>query len=1454
MEHAGFARGLRARLPLLVLAALAYVPALASSPGRMPADSKLYLYLDPGRLLGDAATTFDPRQFAGWVPHQHIAYLWPAGPWFWLFDTLGLPDWIAHRLWIGTLLVAAGLGVRWCARLLGLSAAGALAAALVYQLSPYLLPYVSRTSVMLLPWAGLGWIVGLTVRATRRADHPSRWARWADPALLALVVVTVGAVNATALAMIVPAPVLWLVHAVWSRELRWRPAVATAARAAVLSIGVSLWWAVMLVIQGRHGADVLPYSESLADVSFTATAPEAWRSLGYWLFYVRDRFGPTTSSALPYLSSSPRLLLSYAIPIIALIALIGVRWVHRRFAALLVAAGLVLAVGVHPIDDRAPLMRLLTGDGDEGLALALRSSTRAVPVAVLGLALLIGAAVHASATIRPSDALGRQRSLPRDWIAAGLVGLLALANLPSLWQADLVDPVLARDQHPPAAWAAAAGDLDDPNGRVLQVPGLEFGAFRWGYTVDQPLAGMADSPLVTRDLLPLGSPQTMDLLYAFDDRIQDGVLEPAALAPLARLLGATAVWLTNDAAYDRFDVTAPALMRQWLDAADGVGTPSAYGPLTPNQPVIEMADARYLGDPTVAEPAPPVAVYPVEGSPGIARAAAGTLVVSGSGDGVVDAAGAGLLPDGTALVYSAAENDDLAGLLERSAGLLVTDSNRARARHWRSSQDTTGFTESAGRDGAAPTELTEPAVGDARLPVFAAGGEPVDPSTQTTAEQRGPVIARASSYGQPFALQPEHRPYMAVDGDPATAWIVGEHGDPFGATFTAELTGATLPTALTVTQHAAGYQPRQITRMSLQPLDERGEPIGTRLPVDMLPASAGPTAVALDLPAGTRALQATLDAVGGGRPDTAGVVAGVGFAEFDLGLGPTREVVRVPDDALVVVAPDTPLTFAFTRLRADPADRWRDDPERTLIREFDLPQAREFTVATTVRLDPRAPDAELARLLGWPAAASTRLLGRPEHAGPAAIDGDPTTSWITRFDGAQGATLQIDAVSAPISELTVTQPVDGYTQITELTLAVGAEQRTVPLIADAAGAARAIVDPPLPAGPLTLAISAIEPAYTHDRRFGDRFELPAAITEIDVAGLPTLPDYRTPTALTECVTLATIDGTPLTAALTTGEPDGAPRWLGTTDLVALTCAPPRGASLELAAGSHLLAASDPGVPVQLDRVVLAQPFADPPAAPTVVLGEHTARDRTLDVSGCPDGCWVILGEGYNDAWQASIGGSDLGPPTMLDGGFTGWWVADDVAGEGTFTLNAHWTAQRPLTVAYVISALFVAGCITLVAAWHRSSRRTDLGVGAADPWLAPVFEPVAATSDVAGVRLGARSPTVRPDTRRLVVIGVVWVVAGFSLAGVAGLFGGVLGTIGVAVLRNRRIPELTAAASVIVMAGAVVLRERRLAPPPDGGWPHVFEGYHTLGMFAIACVVVAAVFADDTDPRVPSAP
>ena len=169
----------------------------------------------------------------------------------------------------------------------------------------------------------------------------------------------------------------------------------------------------------------------------------------------------------------------------------------RRFAALLVFVGIVLAVGVHPIDDPSPLMSPFAESSRSSLVLALRSSTRALPMAV---------SASRSARVRSSPP-SRAGSSRHQWLAGAAVTALAAAQPARAVDGGFVDAALARDQDPPAAWTAAAADLDAlPTGfRVMQLPGAEFGAFRWGYTVDPPLPGLTERPFVTRDLLPLGS-------------------------------------------------------------------------------------------------------------------------------------------------------------------------------------------------------------------------------------------------------------------------------------------------------------------------------------------------------------------------------------------------------------------------------------------------------------------------------------------------------------------------------------------------------------------------------------------------------------------------------------------------------------------------------------------------------------------------------------------------------------------------------------------------------------------------------------------------------------------------------------------------------------------------------------------------------------------------------------
>jgi arabinofuranan 3-O-arabinosyltransferase len=1366
---------LRRHGPVALLVLLAYLPALTAAPGRMPADSKLYLYLDPRGFLTDAASTFDPGQFAGWVPHQHISYLWPAGPWFWLHETLGVPDWIAHRLWIGTLMVLAGLGVRWCTRLLGLGGAACLAAALVYQVSLYVLPYVSRTSVMLLPWVGLGWIVGLAIRATSRRT-------WGDPAAIALVVMTVGAVNATALAMIVPAPVIWLLHEGWRRAISWRQAVVVAVRVAILCVGVSLWWIAALVIQGRYGAEVLPYSESLADVSSTATSAEVWRGLGYWLFYVRDPFTATTTESLRYLSSTPAILVSFLVPVVCLVGLVWVRWAHRRFAAALVVAGGVLAVGVHPVDDRSPLMRVLAGSDDGGLALALRSSTRALPLLFLGLALAAAALV---------DAAPRPRA---DRVLALAIGVLVLANVPGLWTGAFVDPALERDQDPPDAWVAAARvlDADGTDGRVLMVPGVEFGAYRWGYTVDQPLPGLADSPLVTRDLLPLGSPAAMDLLFALDDRIQDGVLEPAALAPIARLLGADTIWSTNDVAFDRFRTARPEVVRDAVAAAPGVDEPVGFGQPVANAPDLAMIDERSIGDPRVGAALSPVELADVDGA-AIVRAKDTTVLVSGSGDGLVDLAAAGLI-DGDAAVRYSASTDGAAP--PEVAALIVTDSNRARARHWRSSQDTRGLTE----PGPLQTGLTERPASDRRLPVF----DEVDHDAVTYAEQRSPVQAIASSYGEPFAYLPEHRPFMAIDGDPDTAWLVGEHGDPIGESIQLWLDPAKAPAEMRLRQpHVDGA--RRITRVHVR-FDAMSDRLVEERPVDLGDDSVAPEGQPLAVPPGTTAITVTITGVGGGEPFTAGAVAGVGFSEIDLGLPSGREVVRVPTDALDALDPSTPLAYSFTRWRVDAMDRWRDDPEPSLARSFEVPSRRSFTPEVEVRLDARAPDADLAALFGWPVAASTRLTGSLEHVGAAAFDGDPDTAWVTGFDAAVGAVLTVGEVGRPVSEVTIDQPTGDFSAVRAIRISVGDEHRTVSLSDGAT--TTAVLDPPLPAGPLEITLAEVEISTTIDRRFADAVALPASIAEISFDGAPRVDLDAAP--VLECVTLAEVGGSPLSATVDlAGWRDSALRG---EPLDATACT----RAVELT-GDVLLTSTDLGVPLELDRVVLDDGVrralaVDGDARAETVDGNRFGR--TIEVTGCTDGCWLVFGEGFNEGWSASAGGVDLGAPALVDGGFNGWWLEP-----GTERVTVRWGLQRNQNLALAVSLVVGLVAVVLLALDRRNAVATVIPAASAPTWT------------------WEREPSRRSGWS----IVALWTLPALLLAGPAWALLGLVG--GLVAQRYRRVPlgALTTLAAVAVIGLAVTYLERRDAPYPGGGWPATFESLHWIGMFAFATLASSAL-------------
>jgi arabinofuranan 3-O-arabinosyltransferase len=1360
------------------LALLVYPLTLLSSPGRIAADTKLFLYLDPGEVLDRASSTWDTSQYAGFVPHQQISYLWPAGPWYWLMDVLSVPDWVAQRLWIASLLLLAGWGVMWLSEHLGFRSSAAFAAGAVYMLSPYVLAYVSRTSVMLLPWAGLGWIVGCTVLAARRGG-------WRFPASCALVVLTVGATNATALAMVAPVPVIWLVTAASQREISRRQAVKAALRIGALSLAVSLWWIVFLLTQGRFGINILSYTETLEAVSSTSIGPETVRGLGYWLNYIRDHVQATTDAAAPYHTDLPLMAAGYLLVLAGLGGIAGVRWTARRFAALLVLAGIVLSVGGYPLSNPAPIFGALADNTRSTLALALRSSTRALPMSALGLALGAGALV---AVVR--------RVERRRMVAGGIV-LLAVANLPALWTGSLVDRYVSWSGHVPAAWQEAADVVSrsPETGRVMQLPGAEFGAFRWGYTVDPPLPGLTDRPFVSRDLQPLGSPAAMDLLYALDDRFQNGTAEAASVAPVARLLAADTVWVAGDMAFERFRTPRPELTEAFYRAgAPGLGAPTAFGEPAANTPDVPMVDERSVGDDRIGTAVSPVLLVPVESPSGIVRVKTGEVLVAGSGDGVIDAAAAGLLTGDEVLFYAAAAGDALVERVRRAVLIVVTDSNRDRARHWRGSQATTGFTE----DGTDEPGVTRFDSQDQRLPVF-----PDDRSaSRTIAVQRGPVRAVASSYGSRLEYWPEYRAAMALDGDPATAWrVAGDGADPRGE-------------SIVITAE------RPMTRLRLrQPLgDRRITSVEVRGDGWSQDVTFADDAIDVVLDRAATSLTLVIGGVTVGRDP-------VGFAEIDTGLGATEEVVVVPTDALSLVG-DAPLALVFTRERIDATDRRRDDPETVLTREFTLSQAASFEPTITARLDPDADDRILAGLLGVPTAtASGSLEGVLAARAWAAIDGDPATAWRSPFGPFDGQWLEVTP-EADALQLVITQPSTGdHARITRLKV----ERAGRSLEVDVAWPTATVEVPP-GADPVRLTVLATDGATTIDRMSGASVQLPVGIAEIEGDGFP---EQVATSVDTGCLDgLLSVDDTPLVlrltgsvASLVAGEP-----------FAVETCG---AADLRLEPGRHVLR-SHRGA-IDIDRVVLRNSVPSPSIdAPLAVASSGDGGDRrTLTVPVCPEGCWLVFGEGFNTGWSADgdVHG-DLGTSMLVDGGFNGWWLPPS---DGPQQVTLRWAAQRPVDVALWASGVAVVGCLMVVAWPLRCRRGVRLSAGPHGMAVARIErddvapEPPWSSAPVGAGR--AAISTVGTVLAAYAVVGTLGAAVAFVVTAVTCLW-----------WRRPAWTGVAAVAGMAVSAAFVLVQTVRLRPPPGASFLAAVSDAHQPMVLAVV-LLVAAVCAT---PRVRS--
>ncbi len=990
----GRARGVVEWIAYLLLGLVAYVPQLLAQPGVVSSDTKTYLYLDINRFIPASASMWDPTVGLGTVTHQQIGYLFPMGPFFWLFHTIGVPVWVAQRLWVGTILFAAGAGVLFLCRTLGLRGLGPYVAAFAYMFSPYFLQYVGRISVLLLPWAGLPWLLAFAALAVRRGG-------WRDCARFAVVVALVSSINATSLLYVGIGPALWLVYAVVGlREASWRQAGVAALKLAGMSLVVSLWWIVGLAIEGGFGVAILQTTETVQTVSQTSTPIEVLRGLGYWYFYGTDRLGPWVSSSVQLTQEIVPLAFGFVVPALAFIAAVFTRWRARAFFVLLVLVGLVLAVGTYPFTDPTwfghALKAFMT---DTSAGLALRSTDRATPLLLLGLAMLLGAGINALAQRSRLLALGA---------AALSVAVVAASNPPAFNGSTVADKYTQPAKLPASTLAAAkALNHEGAGTRVLGIPGSDFANYDYGDTTDPVYPALLNRGYVSREQVPQGSTATEDLLYALDDPMQVGASNPNALAPIARLMSVGDVLVQSDLNYEHYDQPPPAqLWAQLQPTPKGLGKPACYGTPRPDHGPLPQLDEEALAHPNPVEPCP-LEVMAVANPRPIVRteATASPVVLDGDGEGLVAAAGAGLLANNPT-VLDAGTLDQHPGQLKTALGegatVVVTDTNRRRAFRWDTIVDEAGQTLTA----------TQPQQTDAsNSPVVLFPGAPI--TSYTLASYVGVHAVTASSYGDTVTYLPEDRPSQAIDGNTDTAWETGAFGQPLGQWWQVQFDQPTTTSAVNLVQPLTGGNNRWITKATLT--FDGGHPLTVHLGADSRTAQ-GQT---ITFPTRTfKTLRIRIDATNLKGTDLNAGPSSVGFSEVRVANITATELIDLPSDVLGATGSSTAadrLVILLTRQRVSPYPP-RQDPEVSLDRSFELPTARTFTLTGTARINALIPDDQIDRLVGRQQASGIvayskgRLPGDLGAGASAALDGNPATVWSPGFGKASqlGSWIHVD--------------------------------------------------------------------------------------------------------------------------------------------------------------------------------------------------------------------------------------------------------------------------------------------------------------------------------------------------------------------------------------------------------------------------------------------------------------
>lgn len=548
-----------------VLVAVAFI----QTPGRIVADTKLDLVVDPGGFLARALSIWDDEGFFGQLQNQAYGYAFPMGPFFWVGELLNLPEWVIQRLWWSLILCVAYLGVVKLCTELGIGTpVSRILAGLFFALSPRMLSVMGWHSIETWPTAMAPWVlVPLVIGINRHG--PRRMA-----ALSALAVFAIGGVNAVATFAATPLAAWWL----WcaprgprrTAMLCWWPPLVLAAVA---------WWLGALFVLGAYSPPFLDFIESSQTATLAATPLDALRGATNWIPYVSI----DANSGRDLITDPVVIMNAGILLVIGLAGLAMATMPHRRVFGVAVFVGMV-AVSLGHVGAVDGWGAAAWQSALDGVLSPLRNNHKFDVLIRLPIALGVAHAIGSWLTTAQRDRLPYQQFGAVLVVASALIG----ATMPA-WSGRLANNGAFEEL--PGYWPEAAHWLEEhADGTALLLPSSAFGTYAWGSTGDEPIQPLANSAWAVRNSVPLTSASTIRWLDAITDQVAQGQPSRELASTLARA-GVSHVVVRNDLRADIASGRTESVYST-LNESPGLSLVASFGPQLGGTGFIDLGEVR----------------------------------------------------------------------------------------------------------------------------------------------------------------------------------------------------------------------------------------------------------------------------------------------------------------------------------------------------------------------------------------------------------------------------------------------------------------------------------------------------------------------------------------------------------------------------------------------------------------------------------------------------------------------------------------------------------------------------------------------------------------------------------------------------------------------------------------------------------------------------------------------